>query len=408
MPLIDRALAAPGWLPRLPPALRADYKADRLLQCRLFNRRLLLVLTLIFDLYWFNQQSAAPEILPLSTLLRFCVLSPAVLVFLVLDWRGLPGRFYGVGLFVLALLPALISAVLCVHTTSAAELLDIRATPLILLGSSMALRLPLVEMILNATLTAALFILSLLFCPVLEHAELGSLSLIEISIAITSVGFNLQLEWRDRRVFLLNVAERIMRTELTARNRGLIRETLTDTLTGIANRRCFEETIATLWREGLRNSAPVGLIMVDVDHFKAFNDHYGHQRGDECLRLVALKMSGQLRANDVLARYGGEEFAVLLPDASLETVYAVAERIRVAVESLRLPHRALGQQAVLTVSLGVASLVPANASGIHRLIAEADSALYGAKRSGRNSIGQKPGAARPGPFATLREQGGAS
>jgi diguanylate cyclase (GGDEF)-like protein len=384
LPLIDHALAEPGWLPAMPAALRAEYAAERLQQCRLFNRRLLITLTLIFDFYWVGEFTSMPEIVSLSGLLRFGVMTPAVLLFIELDRRGRIGRHYGAWLLLLTVAPAIITALICIRTTSIAALLDIRATPLILLGTSMAVRMPPREFLINTSAAPVIFIVSLFCSQVVPPGEIGSLALIEVSIAAAAIGFNLQLEWRDRRMFLLNTADQIMRGMLDAANQGLVRETLTDPLTGIANRRCFDDTLAMFWQHGWSERGAVGLIMADIDHFKLYNDHYGHQAGDDCLRRVAARIGTLIREQDVLARYGGEEFAILLPDASPETVRSVAERVREGVEQLGLDHAGLLLPGIVTLSLGYGCISPHRGAIMRDLVAIADGELYAAKRGGRN------------------------
>ncbi len=386
LPLIDRALAEPGWLPAMPAALQADYAAERLQQCRLFNRRLLITLTLIFDFYWVGEFYAEPEIVSLSGLLRFGLMTPAVLIFTELDRRGRVGRRYGAWLLLLTVTPAIISAVLCVHSSAEAAMLDIRATPLILLGTSIAVRMPPREFLINTAAAPLIFIASLFASRVVPAGEIGSLALIEVSIAAAAIGFNLQLEWRDRRMFLLNTADRIMRGLLDAANQGLVRETLTDPLTGVANRRCFDDTLAMFWQHGSAQQRAVGLIMADIDHFKLYNDHYGHQAGDDCLRRVAARIGTLIREQDVLARYGGEEFAILLPDASPETVRGVAERVRQGVEELGLTHEGMAPPGIVTLSLGYGCIAPHRGAIMRDLVAIADSKLYAAKRNGRNIV----------------------
>lgn len=398
LPQIDRALAEPGWLPAIPAALRAEYKAERLQQCRQFNRRLFVAMTLIFDLYWLGEYISAPELVTLSGLLRFGLMTPCVLLFTALDRRGLIGRHYGAWLLALSVTPALISAVLCIRAASPAALLDIRATPLILLGTSLALRMPPRDFLFAAIAVPLIFVVSLCLSAVVPRGEIGALALIELSLAAAVTGFNLQLEWRDRRMFLLNAAERIMRGLLDAANRGLVRETLTDPLTGIANRRCFDDTLAAFWLHGSARRGAVGLIMADIDHFKRYNDHYGHQAGDDCLRRVAARIAGLIREQDVLARYGGEEFAILLPDAAPETVRGVAERVREGVEQLGLAHEGLTPPGIVTLSLGLGCLIPQRGAIMRDLIAMADGELYAAKRSGRNRV-MCSTAGAPGPAA---------
>jgi diguanylate cyclase (GGDEF)-like protein/PAS domain S-box-containing protein len=163
-----------------------------------------------------------------------------------------------------------------------------------------------------------------------------------------------------------------------------------DGLTGLANRRCFDDTLSAEWQRALRNQQPLSLLMVDVDNFKQYNDAYGHLGGDECLQRIASAVSSEMRANDLVARYGGEEFAVILPNQSLKGAAIVAERIRCRVEQLRLPN--LGsQQHVVTVSIGAATALASVETDPSQLVATADSALYRAKHMGRNRI-SLPGA----------------
>jgi diguanylate cyclase (GGDEF)-like protein/PAS domain S-box-containing protein len=163
-----------------------------------------------------------------------------------------------------------------------------------------------------------------------------------------------------------------------------------DGLTGLANRRCFDDTLGAEWQRALRNQQPLSLLMVDVDNFKQYNDAYGHLGGDECLQRIASAVASEMRANDLVARYGGEEFAVILPNQSLKGAAIVAERIRCRVEQLRLPN--LGsQQHVVTVSIGAATALASPATDPSQLVATADSALYRAKHMGRNRI-SLPGA----------------
>jgi diguanylate cyclase (GGDEF)-like protein len=175
-------------------------------------------------------------------------------------------------------------------------------------------------------------------------------------------------------------------SELRSANEHLEQLALIDPLSGVANRRSFDETLAQNWKNAIRQRRPVGLLMIDVDHFKLFNDRYGHVQGDACLRRVGkLLMNFACRPGDLSARYGGEEFAVLLPGASLGGARLVAERLRHAVEELCIAHAdsPLGQ---VTVSIGAASLVPSLGDSAKGLIEAADEGLYAAKRGGRNAV----------------------
>ena len=158
-----------------------------------------------------------------------------------------------------------------------------------------------------------------------------------------------------------------------------------DGLTGLANRRCFDDTLRAEWARALRQHQPLSLLMVDVDNFKAFNDTNGHLGGDECLKRIAGAVASEMRANDLVARYGGEEFAVILPNQSLKGAAIVAERIRARVEQLQVPHgRDAGKH--VTVSIGAATALGALDAEPSALVATADAALYRAKHMGRNRI----------------------
>ncbi|WP_413161617.1 diguanylate cyclase [Capilliphycus salinus ALCB114379] len=160
-----------------------------------------------------------------------------------------------------------------------------------------------------------------------------------------------------------------------------------DGLTEIPNRRQFDTVFDKEWRRALRTQTPLALIMLDIDYFKNFNDGYGHTAGDECLRKVAQTLAGSVqRASDFVARYGGEEFAVILPGTPLESAVNIAEKIKENVESLHLYHAFSQVSNYVSLSLGVAELIPSNEISPQNLIEMADRALYRAKAQGRNQV----------------------
>ena len=158
-----------------------------------------------------------------------------------------------------------------------------------------------------------------------------------------------------------------------------------DGLTGLANRRCFDNTLQAEWARAMRQHQPLSLLMVDVDNFKAYNDANGHLGGDECLKRIASAVASEMRTNDLVARYGGEEFAVILPNQSLKGAAIVAERIRCRVEQLQVPHLLTPSRHV-TVSIGAATAIASPDHQASELVAIADAALYRAKHMGRNRI----------------------
>lgn len=178
---------------------------------------------------------------------------------------------------------------------------------------------------------------------------------------------------------------RQLQRQLEASNAVLKQLSNQDGLTGIPNRRHFDELLTKEWRRCLRSFKPLGLALIDIDGFKAYNDHYGHPEGDNCLQMVAQALKkAMLRPGDVVARYGGEEFALILPETDLEGTLAVAERLREVVNSLQIRHEHAPCTDHITISIGVTSSVPSLKTNISDLLGEADQALYRAKRSGRN------------------------
>jgi diguanylate cyclase (GGDEF)-like protein len=165
------------------------------------------------------------------------------------------------------------------------------------------------------------------------------------------------------------------------------KRSVTDGLTELANRRQFDDLLAQEWKHALRDRKPLALIMVDVDSFKKYNDTYGHAHGDECLKQIAQALvKGGRRQYDISARYGGEEFALILPNINLANARRRAEHLRKKVEALQIPHPSSETSSWITISLGVAALVPSSASDPAVLLKLADQALYKAKRTGRNRV----------------------
>ena len=231
------------------------------------------------------------------------------------------------------------------------------------------------------------------------------LSLVAAYFSVRGLGpFHLQAEgWTDQKEFILqcystlavlfvfpltvilverrNFAEKLQQALEEMKNLATI-----DQLTALANRRRFDETLDTEWKRAIRDATSISLLMIDADHFKSFNDHYGHVAGDDCLRGIAVALNSKpLRQHDLVARYGGEEFAAILPGAPAGIAEELAEQMRLSVSENCVPHEG-NPTGCVTVSIGCASLVPTKEMSPADLIASADRALYLAKEGGRNRV----------------------
>ena len=188
--------------------------------------------------------------------------------------------------------------------------------------------------------------------------------------------------------FMFDIDER-KKTEqaLQQARRELEELSFKDGLTGVANRRMLDTVLAREWESARRDRTPTSLLLLDIDHFKAFNDHYGHLAGDDCLKRVAqlLTRAGR-RPRDLAARFGGEEFVLVLPDTDAAAAEHVARRVQTLLASENILHAASPMTDVVTASIGVATIIPTALGDSDQLIARADSLLYQAKAAGRNRI----------------------
>lgn len=175
--------------------------------------------------------------------------------------------------------------------------------------------------------------------------------------------------------------------KLRLENRSLEKLSMVDALTGISNRRAFDRCLEKEWERGARSGQPLSLLLIDIDHFKLYNDQHGHQKGDEALRLVASLLGDSVsRAGDFIARYGGEEFGVILPETELEEAVMIAQTLRDCVASAGIPHLGSGVSPVITISVGCSTMLPAGGGSWEELLQAADNALYAAKERGRNRV----------------------
>ena len=191
-----------------------------------------------------------------------------------------------------------------------------------------------------------------------------------------------------RAIVLARVKTHVMLRQQAMKLRDMA---MTDILTGVANRRSIEERLDSEWRRCRRNKVPIAIVMIDIDHFKLYNDAYGHQAGDNCLQHVAAALKKVLRRpGDLLGRYGGEEFMCLLPETSLEAAVERADELGRVVKGLNIVHAHAASERVVTISRGVSATVPTGETELADLLEIADAMLYAAKDKGRNCTVASP------------------
>ena len=209
---------------------------------------------------------------------------------------------------------------------------------------------------------------------------------------------------RGELIYVISNREKEIETrtdELKKANAALERLSREDSLTGLANRRWFAHFLAQTWRTALRDNKAISILIMDIDDFKAYNDAYGHQKGDECLKLVAEAINRTVgRASDLVSRYGGEEFVAILGDTPLEGGLQIAEQIRASVEALQIPHKAAKYHQYVTLSIGVTSTLPTHDTQPETILIAADRAMYNAKHEGKNRVAYST-TARTGTYQSL-------
>lgn len=230
--------------------------------------------------------------------------------------------------------------------------------------------------------TAVSLVLLILVIAASSHIPwpVGVMATVTLSAcSYSALSSNYYLEREYRKTYLQRLRDRLKLVRADAESRK-------DALTGLANRHVLQHRIAQIWRDADAANFPLAVALLDIDHFKAYNDRYGHPAGDVCLKRVAACLSAELRsAEDLAVRYGGEEFLLLFPRTALIDADSVARRIRSSIEALGIPHEGAPGLGKLTVSLGIAG-APSPSLSAEELVSAADAALYEAKRLGRNHV----------------------
>jgi len=362
---------------KLPPALEAAFEHDRRRFLAAFARLLLLRSILYYNLFLPYDFLLLPSTAWLSTFLHLCIVTPFMALAGLVAIRH-PSQVLRDSLGALSsiLIAGQILVIFCLNTGINANQYQYM-TIIVILYTNIIQMLTLRFAMAASAAICTLYVVTLLNSGCPESVRLTG-AIMMVTIAFLSLIAKARSEHSDRHRFLRRLQDRMRRHE--AEN-----EACRDALTGLSNRRHFDERSAALWRAG-DAATPTAIAIIDIDHFKLFNDRYGHQAGDHCIKRVAGAISAALRSqNDLAVRFGGEEFVLLLPDTPLETALQITERIRRAVEVMAIPHEGSLTSPVVTVSIGVAAGT-AGVEPVETLLATADQALYKAKRNGRNQV----------------------
>jgi len=303
--------------------------------------------------------------------LRFCVVLPSTLAIAIITYTSLYHRFYGIAAQVVAPLHATCFIAMDVMMRPQGYSLSAWLV-LVILGSYF-----MYGMLLHQGIRSALTVLGIYIAMGLAagmDSPQWRMDLAALAFAAVFAGYV---------YFSLHRAVRASYRE----NRQMSDHLNRDALTGIHNRRMFDDQIGRLWQQAVRERASLGLLIVDIDHFKNYNDTLGHQAGDECLATIAtILAAGARRPLDVAARYGGEEFAILLYRADRQSMDELAEQLRTQVVAAGLPHPASPVRSCVTVSIGGACVVPTESRTTFGFVQLADEALYAAKERGRDRV----------------------
>lgn len=372
---------------KFPAPVEAAYQLemDRMREHRMQKTGLAAVV--LYSAFAISDRVMVPDVYPQAWAIRFLLVVPLLLscTFFVVKIRQLAWR------------ELLLSAMLIVAGVSLPWIAGLSSHPnaahyqtgvtLIVLFGNIVLKLRFRSALLTSVLMtivhgAALNQISTMSPEVLFNNWLFCLSAVAISLIA-----NFRMDQDQRRAYLARMQERERNKELSHAVELLEKLSAEDALTQVANRREFERRLAIEWGRARRDGEPLALILIDVDCFKNFNDHYGHLAGDACLQQIAAALRAiPHRAADLVARYGGEEFVVLLPATNTDHAAAVAEHMRQTILDLQIPHATSRVAPGVTASFGIAAMVPTGQEQAHELVAAADAAMYRAKEQGRNRV----------------------
>ncbi|MFO1116456.1 MAG: GGDEF domain-containing protein [Beijerinckiaceae bacterium] len=373
---VERLIATRSFDPSASPRLELQVERDLGQRRARFLRTSTLRAIPVYTFFLFGDAFLTPDVLGLSAILHFLVVTPYMLLVAFLIRPGVAPREREVlaASIPLAIVLQVLIVFCATNSPFASHYLYFVTSAVVSLSAVQRVRLRYARIC--AALVFALLLAALLYKGTLPIEITVTHAMIYVVCVTVTLNSNKLIAREQRWHYLMALRERLRAAESDD-------DANHDPLTGLGNRRFLHKQAADLWRAGARDERSIAAIVFDVDHFKAFNDRYGHGRGDACLKRIAACASAELRLiSDLAFRTGGEEFLALLPGVELETAIGVAERIRMTIEGLGIPHEG-GPGGIVTASFGVAAGRIATCS-LEALAEAADEALYVAKRGGRN------------------------
>ena len=384
---VDEVLRGRGVGLRFPSSVESAFQRDTNAHRRQHLARFGVLALLIYNLFLINDYVFRPEVFDIALAARLGLATCYGLLVILVVRRGV-SPVLREGLMASAICVVMLASSLIFAATERPDaIVDPFAMSLILLSGNIFLVLRFWYAVGSTVIAVAIVLAFVIPYQGMSPDMKVFVFFVFLGTAAFTLIANYRLEWLERESYLQLLRETLRTRDTRLRNRDLAKLSLTDALTELPNRRHFDSMMEHAWGRAAEEGWALGLLIVDIDHFKPYNDYYGHLQGDRCLARVAAEIKQSTRAEtDFVARYGGEEFLVLLSNTDLGSASATAERIRRRVSNLNIPNHCVEIDAVVTVSIGVSVFRPGEEPDFDAVFRRTDRGLYRAKDGGRNRV----------------------
>lgn len=372
---------------KFPPRLEKLFSAHDTPRRRKRYLILGLVAVLLYNIYCFSDMIVLKDIYRVAWFIRLAIVPPVMAIILLLFYLRKCARLTEAFIGAIVVLTSISILVMLLLSSDPNEIHYHTGIIIIIIFGNIVVGMRFLTALVCSIIVQTLFSALLPVATTMPIEAIINHSLVLSTAVVMSLIGNYQMEAELRRVFLVSLLNRVESIKLARSNKALEQLSISDPLTGLYNRRYFDEALEREWRAAQRSGMPLSLLYLDIDHFKLYNDTYGHNAGDRCLVLVAAVISSSVRRPyDVCARYGGEEFVALLPGTDVERADAIAEKIRAGIAATCITRDPPGTAGRVTVSIGIAGGLTGEMPGPQWLVEAADNAMYTAKRDGRDRV----------------------